>query len=229
MTRPMPHRALERATDNYDSNTQDSNTGNSDVGDSNMQDHNTGDYNIAIPSGSSDQPAPVSTNSKPDGDLEIPHIKQLLTAIASTLQNHEDHTFSTDELWTAVLSSLDPKHEIFQSLNPLREIPKFYNKFRKQAIGEYGAVADLKGKFGTSGKTKAKGKAKAKASQSKSEPAGVGDKKAGSRKQKWAGRLTTEETVGRKEKRKEKRAAQKQRRRMFNLQGLGRALPEIEA
>ncbi|KAF2214553.1 hypothetical protein CERZMDRAFT_95815 [Cercospora zeae-maydis SCOH1-5] len=196
----------------------------SNMEDADMRDYGTGDFDIAIQAGGSNQPALVTGNQtpKPDGELEIAHTEQLVTAIGTTLRNPKQNAFATrDEFWTAVLSSLNPKHEIFQSLKPLGEIPKFYNKFKKQGVKEYGAVADLEGKFGT------KGKMKVKASHSKSRPAGVSKKKAKGRKRKPAKRSAEEQTA-RREKRKEKRAVQKRKRNMFNLRGLGEALPEIE-
>ncbi|GIZ38173.1 hypothetical protein CKM354_000159600 [Cercospora kikuchii] len=191
-----------------------------------MQTHNFEDSEIDqlmaidISVGSSDQAASVPEPSAPDLFSWSAEIDEFMAAIITVFQNPECCNLSDQaEFWTAVLAFLNPDHEVFQALNPVREIQKVYKRLRAPAMGKYGDMADLRGLFAKGKKKRAK-----VLNRLKQDHAGPGENKPVQGKHQQGERLQREKAL----RKKQRRAVKREKRKMFHLQGLGEALPKIE-
>lgn len=191
-----------------------------------MQTHNLEDSEIDqlmaidISVGSSDGAASAAEPSTPDLSDWSAEIDQFMAAIIIVFQNPECCNFSDQsEFWTAVLAFMDPDHEVFQALNPVREIQTVYKRLRGPAIRKYGDLADLRGLFGKGKKKRAK-----VLNRLKQDHAGSGENKPVQGKHQQGERLQREKAL----RKKQRRAVKREKRKMFHLQGLGDALPKIE-
>ncbi|CAK1359653.1 uncharacterized protein RHO25_003021 [Cercospora beticola] len=187
-----------------------------------MQTHNLEDSEIDqlmaidISVGSSDQAASVPEPSAPDLFSWSAEIDEFMAAIITVFQNPECCNLSDQaEFWTAVLAFLNPNHEVFQALNPVREIQKVYKRLRAPAMRKYGNMADLRGLF-------TKGKKRTRVlNRWKEEHAGSAENKLVQGKHQQGERVQRQKASRKKQRKREKR-------KMFHLQGLGEALPKIE-
>lgn len=191
-----------------------------------MQTHNLEDSEIDqlmaidISVGSSDGAASAAEPSTPDLSDWSAEIDQFMAAIIIVFQNPECCNFSDQsEFWTAVLAFMDPDHEVFQALNPVREIQTVYKRLRGPAIRKYGDLADLRRLFGKGKKKRAK-----VLNRLKQDHAGSGENKPVQGKHQQGERLQREKAL----RKKQRRAVKREKRKMFHLQGLGDALPKIE-